>query len=186
MVSAVLFSVWNLNLPQIILHLKANHLDAPFSVSHLRLYDVISSMMERQGVQVVRRQRDADIRVGTRKIKDDRFDDGNLHIIDDRSLQMPNVLNGCLAYFKGFWHLDPVGTRFLSSISDLCYDDSQVLFRHAKPFYRRLQSHYRISANHNTINHAKFRLLQMGQYLFFSKVTILGCLVGPSLMICRC
>ncbi|MEC7257844.1 MAG: hypothetical protein VXW58_08480 [Pseudomonadota bacterium] len=124
--------------PRIILHLKAAHLLRDFSVPFLRLYGVIEGL----GPPVERRQRDGDIRVGTHAVSDGRFDDGNLHIIDDRSVVAGNVLNAGLAYFRGYWHLDPRGTRHRSSIGVLRYDESAVRYRLARDVFQRLRQQY--------------------------------------------
>lgn len=127
---------------KIVLHLKGNDLAGDLQGWHLELYSFIRSMAENVGITMEIRARDADIRVGTRRIHDDRFEDGNLHIIDDRSVSAPNVLNAGVAYFWKFWHLDPQGVKAFSSIGDQPYDPKQMPYRRAKPFYERMRQRY--------------------------------------------
>ncbi|MAY88072.1 MAG: hypothetical protein CML02_15325 [Pseudooceanicola sp.] len=128
--------------PRIVLHLKAAHLSRDFSVPFLRLYGVIEDLAQAHGITVERRQRDGDIRVGTHAVSYGRFDDGNLHIIDDRSVVADNVLNAGLAYFRGYWHLDPRGTRYRSGIAGMVYDESAVRYRPARDLFQRLRQQY--------------------------------------------
>lgn len=124
---------------KVVIHLKSNHMDKDFAAAHLKLYGIIEAMGRRHGFEVVRRLRAADLRDGTRSVTDNRFDDGDLHILDDRSVRAPNVLNASLAYFKGYWHLDPQGTRAFSSIGAMTYDPSEVPFRPAKAFFDQMR-----------------------------------------------
>jgi hypothetical protein len=99
-------------------------------------------MAQRAGIGFDVRARDADITVGTHSAPDGRFDDGNLHILDDRSVITDNVLNAGVAYFWDFWHLDPQGTKAFSSIGAKTYSPGEVPFRRAKPFYETLRQRH--------------------------------------------
>lgn len=125
---------------KVILHLRSQHAELELSRSFLALYGHITQMLSAQGIVVERRTLDHDIKDFTRHTGDARFDDGNLHILDDRHVQMPNVLNGAPAYLKGFWHLDPNGVRCFSSIGAKPYRPDMVPFRYARKFYGRLQA----------------------------------------------
>ena len=129
-------------LPRIVLHLKARDLDVDLRGPHLALYRHIRELAAKEGIGLHIKQRDADIRIGTRVVTDHRFDDGNLHIIDDRSLRASNVLNAAVAYFRGFWHLDPIGTRAFSGIGQKVYSPDAVTYRAAKPFFDVLRRHH--------------------------------------------
>ena len=103
---------------------------------HLRLYRVIRDMAVAEGIAVEIRVRDRDITPATRGVGDGRFADGNLHIIDDRSVQAEGVLNAAVAYFWEFWHLDPVGTKAYSSIGLLDYDPDEMPYPRAEVFFK--------------------------------------------------
>lgn len=135
---------------RIVLHLKADDLDRDLKGWHLRLYPVIARMAQQAGIGFDIRARDGDIRVGTRRVTDGRFDDGNLHIIDDRSVIAANVLNAAPAYFWEFWHLDPQGVKAFSSIGARAYDPGAVPFRRAKSFFDKLR------ARHVAKRHSKY------------------------------
>ncbi len=129
-------------MPNIIIHLKTADMTRPLSFNHLQLYGVIKDMSAGKGFDVIIRQRDEDIKTMTRQVPDDRFNDGNLHIIDDRCVNMANVLNAGVAYFWRFWHIDPKGTKAFSSIGDLVYHPTNMPFKRAKPFYDRMRHRY--------------------------------------------
>lgn len=95
------------------------------------------------GVTCEIRPRDPDIKVNTRSISDARFQDGNLHIIDDRSLVAEGVLNAGAAYLWEFWHLDPVGTKAFSSIGSKDYDPKALSVARAERFFDNLTKRYR-------------------------------------------
>ena len=71
-------------MPNIIIHLKTADMTRPLSFDHLQLYGMIKDMSAGKGFDVIIRQRDENIKTMTRQVPDDRFNDGNLHIIDDR------------------------------------------------------------------------------------------------------
>ena len=119
--------------PKIILHLP--HGSETLQGWHLRLYPVIRELAARDAIRLEIRPRDHDLKPATRRPPDDRFADGNLHIIDDRSVQAPNVLNAAVAYFWEFWHLDPVGTKAFSSIGAQDYDPMDMPYPRAKQFF---------------------------------------------------
>ena len=129
-------------MPKIILHLK--HADATPALNgwHLRLYRDIVALCRAEGISLEIRTRDPDIRVGTRQVRGRRYDDGNLHIIDDRSLRARGVLNAGVAYLWEFWHLDPVGTKAFSSIGQDIYDPGAVTEKRARTFARNLRRKY--------------------------------------------
>lgn len=133
----------NQQLPKVIFHLKQRQIGKSPSSRGFDLYRVIERMIADAGGQAERRVRDADIRIGTRQVAGARFEDGNLHVIDDRHVQMPNVLNAAPAYLPGFWHLDPKGVRSLSSIGSLPFRTDMVPFQYAKRFYGRLQRNFK-------------------------------------------
>ncbi|MCQ0092860.1 hypothetical protein [Roseovarius sp. M141] len=129
-------------MPRIVLHLKKNDLARDLTGWHLRLYPILRSMAQGAGIGFDIRARDSDIKVGTRSVTDGRFDDGNLHIIDDRSVVAANVLNAGVAYFWEFWHLDPSGVKAFSSIGNHPYAPGDVPFRKAKPFFDMLRDRH--------------------------------------------
>lgn len=129
-------------MPKIILHLKPGDVSTDLKGWHLRLYRSIRELCEVENIDFQIRQRDPDIRVGTRILDDNRFDDGNLHIIDDRSLQAKGVLNAGVAYFWEFWHLDPIGTKAFSSIGQATYDPEAVSVRRTQTFASNLKRRY--------------------------------------------
>ncbi|MGV8986640.1 MAG: hypothetical protein ACOH2H_10180 [Cypionkella sp.] len=122
-------------MPSIVLHLPLQSANPALNGRHMRLYQVIRDMAEVMGIPVQIRTRDADLTPATRCVTDGRFADGNLHIIDDRSVQAQNVLNCAVAYFWEFWHLDPVGTKALSSIGALPYDPTSMPYARAERFF---------------------------------------------------
>lgn len=137
-------------MPAIVLHLKEDDAARDLKGWHLRLYPVLRRMADAAGIDMQIRVRDADIKIGTRGVSDARFDDGNLHIIDDRSVRAPNVLNAGVAYFWEFWHLDPSGVKAFSSIAAHRFDPDQIPFRRAKPFFDMLR------ARHVEKRHSKY------------------------------
>lgn len=126
-------------MPDVVLHLSEQDFGKSYSEPYLRLYGVISEMLEAEGAQLVQRVQTPDFAFGVHDYVDGRFNDGNLHIVDDMSVRMPNALNSGLAYFNGFWHLDPAGCRCFGSIGALEYSANSIAFRHAKPFFIRLR-----------------------------------------------
>ncbi|WP_291731718.1 hypothetical protein [Leisingera sp. F5] len=130
-------------MPKVIFHLKQRQIGKISSNRGFDLYRVIERMIADAGAETEWRVRDADIRIGTRQVTDSRFEDGNLHIIDDRHVYMPNVLNAAPAYLPGFWHLDPKGIRSLSSIGSRPFRSDMVPFQYAKRFYGRLQQNFK-------------------------------------------
>lgn len=127
-------------MPKIILHLPKAGATGAFAGRHLRLYRVIRDMGQSAGIAVDIRPRDADLTPATRDVTDGRFADGNLHIVDDRSVRAPGVLNCAVAYFWEFWHLDPLGTKACSSIGQLAYDPASVPYGRAKSFFEAQQA----------------------------------------------
>jgi hypothetical protein len=126
----------------ITLHLKHKDVSPRLEGWHLRLYRVIRDICVSHDITFEIRERDKDIRVPTRRVKDLRFQDGNLHIIDDRSVRAEGVLNAGVAYFWEFWHLDPVGTKAFSSIGLQQYDPNSVKPQRAKNFSDNLRKRY--------------------------------------------
>ena len=108
---------------------------------HLRLCRVIRDLAQAEGIAVEIRVRDREITPATRSVSDGRFADGNLHIIDDRSVQAEGVLNAAVAYFWEFWHLDPVGTKAYSSIGGLDYDPDDMPYPRAEVFFKTQRAH---------------------------------------------
>lgn len=129
-------------MPKIILHLKAGDTNPELNGWHLRLYRRILSLGRTEGIPVEIRARDRDIRVGTRHVVDSRFDDGNLHIIDDRSVAAKGVLNAGVAYFWEFWHLDPIGVKAFSSIGQKPYEPEAVSTKRIQNFASNLRRKY--------------------------------------------
>lgn len=127
---------------KIVLHLKPGDVSPELNGWHLRLYKIIRNMCQSEGISFIIKARDSDIKVNTRNIRDQRFQDGNLHIIDDRSVHSENVLNAGVAYFWEHWHLDPVGTKAFSSIGDATYDPQTVSPERALGFSRNLKKRY--------------------------------------------
>ncbi|MEM9009417.1 MAG: hypothetical protein AAGE59_38690 [Cyanobacteria bacterium P01_F01_bin.86] len=130
------------NVPDIILHLKTKDTKRDFRGLHLQFYKVLRAITEKHGINLNVRARDADIGVGTRAINDDRFNDGNLHIIDDRSVIAANVLNSSVAYFWKYWHLDGQGTKAFSSIGNEHYKTEMMSYRRARIFFEKMRFRY--------------------------------------------
>lgn len=130
------------DLPTIILHLKSPDIGRDLRGRHLSLYRLIRDIAAEHGITCVEQRRDADLTIGARRVGDDRFDDGNLHIVDDRSINAPNVLNAAEAYLPDFWHLDPVGTKAFSSIAGLSYRPGAVDRDRAARFHKTLWDRY--------------------------------------------
>lgn len=127
---------------KIVFHLKKRDVSSDLSERHLRLYGAIKEMCDAEGIAVDTKLRDPDIKVGTRTVADHRFDDGNLHLIDDRSVRAENVLNSSVAYFHEFWHLDAAGTKAFSSIGGLSYDPASIRSARAKTFSSNFKQRY--------------------------------------------
>ena len=125
--------------PTIVLHLPEQSASAGrargLAGRHMRLYQVIRDLARKSQIPVEIRARSADLTPATRHVSDHRFADDNLHIIDDRSVQAPGVLNCAVAYFWEFWHLDPIGTKALSSIGGLDYDPASMPYGRAERFF---------------------------------------------------
>ncbi|WP_264213202.1 hypothetical protein [Leisingera thetidis] len=130
-------------MPKVIVHVRRQHADCDLSRSFLELYGIIVRMFREQGLQAESRVMDPDIKSGLRHTGDRRFEDGNLHILDDQHLQMPNVLNGSMAYLEGYWHLDPKGTRGFSSIGGKPFRADMIPYRYAAQFYGKLQAKWK-------------------------------------------
>ncbi|WP_161631096.1 capsular polysaccharide export protein, LipB/KpsS family [Leisingera caerulea] len=126
-------------MPKVIIHLRKKHVDQDLSRGFLQLYGVIRQMLAAEGGGCEIRAMDRDITSRTRHVSGRRFEDGNLHILDDRNVQMPNVLNAALAYLDGFWHLDPEGTRGFSPIAAREFREDMIPYQYAKRFFGRLQ-----------------------------------------------
>ncbi len=124
------------------MHLKPGDVSPELNGWHLRLYRVIQDMCKAEGIPFVFKARDKDIKVSTRTVRGERFQDGDLHIIDDRSVESQNVLNAGVAYFWEHWHLDPVGTKAFSSIGNAVYDPQAVSPDRARAFSRNLKKRY--------------------------------------------
>ncbi|MGR3758911.1 hypothetical protein ACUXV3_02085 [Roseobacteraceae bacterium NS-SX3] len=112
-------------------------------MSYLELFGIIQEMVASAGIACERRVMDPDIQIGTRTVNDGRFADGNLHILNERYLQMPNVLNSAVAYLSGFWHLDPRGCRAFSSIGAEEFRENMIPYKYAKQFYGRLKRQWK-------------------------------------------
>lgn len=119
---------------RIVLHLPEDSVTGDLAGRHMRLYRVIRHMAKVERIALDIRPRARDLTPATRTVPDDRFADGNLHIIDDRSVQAEGVLNCAVAYFWEFWHLDPKGTKAFSGIGDLPYDPAQMPYARAERF----------------------------------------------------
>jgi len=128
--------------PAVVLHLKDKDCGTDLRGWHLALCRVMVDILRDSGIAVHLRPRDADIKVGTRHVADNRFDDGNLHIIDDRSVCMDNVLNCGVAYLWEFWHLDPKGVKSFSSIGDRHFDPKNISAKRAQDFVANLRKWY--------------------------------------------
>ncbi|CUI02054.1 capsular polysaccharide export protein, LipB/KpsS family [Leisingera aquaemixtae] len=126
-------------MPKVIIHLRKKHIESDLSRGFLQLFGVIQKMLAAEGIGCDIRALDAGITSRMRQVPGDCFADGNLHILDDRSVQMPNVLNAALAYLDGFWHLDPEGTRGFSSIAARDFREDMIPYQYAKQFFGRLQ-----------------------------------------------
>jgi len=126
----------------VVLHLKKNDLGTDFRGWHMALYRHLAPLLQSEGIDLTVRRRDGDIRVGTRAVSDDRFDDGRLHIIDDRSLRVPHVLNAGVAYFWTFWHLDASGVKAFSSIGAEDFRPECMPKRRAEAFFANMQARY--------------------------------------------
>lgn len=129
-------------MPKIVLHLKSNDANPELNGWHLRLYREIVDLGLAEGISVEIRARVSDIRVGSRSITDGRFNDGNLHIIDDRSVRATGVLNAGVAYLWEFWHLDSQGTKAFSSIGEDAYSPSMIADQRVQTFSRNLKRRY--------------------------------------------
>ena len=126
-------------MPGVIIHLRRTYLEQDLSRGFLQLFGVIQNMLAAEGIGCEFRAISSDITSRSRHVPDRRFEDGNLHILNDRQVQMPNVLNAALAYFDGFWHLDPHGTREFSSIAAREFREDMIPYQYAKRFFGRLQ-----------------------------------------------
>lgn len=128
--------------PSIILHLKPTDIDRDLAGRGLALYRVIRGMATARGIPFHTRLRDRDLTIGTRVVTDGRFADGNLHIIDDRSVRADGVLNAAVAYLWEFWHLDPAGTKAFSSIGTRRFDAARIDRDRAARFRETLWARY--------------------------------------------
>lgn len=52
--------------------------------------------------------------------------DGDFHILERGTVQHPRALNCGSAYIAPYHYLDPVGTRYLSSIGQMTFDPAQI------------------------------------------------------------
>ncbi len=64
--------------------------------------------------------------------------DRDFHIIERGAIQHPRVLNGGSAYIAPFHYLDPVGTRYMSSIGQMRFDAGQIDLGAALAFQAQL------------------------------------------------
>ena len=126
----------------IVLHLKPTDIDRNLQGRRLALYRVIAAMAEARGIPFRTRLRDRDLTIGTRHVVEGRFDDGNLHIIDDRSVRAPGVLNAAVAYLWEFWQLDPRGTKAFSSIAERRFDTAGMKAERVARFRETLLARY--------------------------------------------
>ncbi|WP_152615755.1 hypothetical protein [Leisingera sp. ANG-M1] len=130
-------------MPKVIIHLRGQHASEDLSRQFLELYGYIVRMLDSCGIEAETRVMDHDVRTGTRNTGDRRFEDGNLHIFDDRHLQMPNVLNGSMAYLPGFWHLAPQGVRCYSPIAEKPFRENMIPYKYAAQFYGKLKTKWK-------------------------------------------
>ncbi len=157
---------------KIILHLPENGATEALAGRHLRLYRVIRDMARAEGIVLDIRPRARDLTPATRTPPDDRFADGNLHILDDRSVQAAGVLNCAVAYFWEFWHLDPKGTKAFSGIGDLPYDAADMPHARAERFFAgqkarlvdRRRSKYGQKAAHTALPEAAVTVFLQGDF----------------------
>ncbi|MDP5217869.1 hypothetical protein Q5Y75_11625 [Ruegeria sp. 2205SS24-7] len=147
---------------KIVLHLKKRDVGWDLRGRHLQFYAMLREITEDRGIPLEVRARDPDIRVGTREIKDDRLNDGNLHIIDDRSVCAPYVLNAGVAYFWRDWHLDAQGVKAFSSVGTRSYDADQISYRRARAFFDNMRQRY--------VQKRKSKYEQPSDVVSFSKV----------------
>jgi hypothetical protein len=64
--------------------------------------------------------------------------DRDFHILERGAIQHPRVLNCGSAYVAPYHYLDPIGTRYLSSIAGLSFDPDQIDAQAALAFQRDL------------------------------------------------
>ncbi|MEP2639652.1 MULTISPECIES: hypothetical protein [Rhodobacterales] len=127
---------------KIILHLKSGDASPELNGWHLRLYREIRELCADAGIVCEIQIRDKGLKVGIRSVNDKRFQDGNLHVIDDRSIEAKGVLNAGVAYFWEYWHLDLIGTKAFSSIGGEVYDPASVGPNRANIFFDNLTKRY--------------------------------------------
>ncbi|MDD7969923.1 hypothetical protein [Roseinatronobacter alkalisoli] len=154
-------------MPGIVLHLKERDLAADLQGWHMRLYNLIRQIAQRNDVLVHLRRRDPDIHVGTRSIDDNRFADGCLHILDDRSVRAGNVLNAGVAYFWEFWHLDPAGVKAFSSAGETAYIPSPAADDTTRCIATRLRARYVAQRKSRYDQHAPATCLPEGVVAVF-------------------
>ena len=64
--------------------------------------------------------------------------DGDFHIFERGAIQHPRALNCGSAYIAPYHYLDPVGTRYLSSIGQMAFDASSIDLAKAQAFQAEL------------------------------------------------
>ncbi len=106
---------------KVIFHLSGRFVDNYASRSHLKLFSKIKELLDANGGTVEVRRRDERCRNPEEINWSDLLESENLHIIENGSVNQPNVLNTTLAYLQPYYHLDPKGVLAKSSVGREIY-----------------------------------------------------------------
>ena len=112
------------------MHLPQRTLDSPWE--QRQVYERIGRALEPFGArfEYVLHNRDTALAL----IEGDR----DFHILERGTVQHPRALNCGSAYIAPFHYLDPVGTRYLSSIGQMTFDPAQIDLGAAMAFQAEL------------------------------------------------
>lgn len=122
---------------RVVLHLPEKYGASFRTVKHLALYPRIEAALLARGAKVVIEGRPARLFEGALLPGD-----GDLHIVENGRARGPGYLNATLAYFEGFWHLDPAGVLAESAIGRMAFDPAQVSREKAERFFAAMQARF--------------------------------------------
>ena len=109
---------------------------------HLEFYAKAKEFLEHKGADlhvVSRDKRLCDPTFGNWR---SLLTDGDMHIIENGCVQLPNALNAAIAYIPPYWHLDGQGVLSNSMIGGQEFRQKAVNFQQALAFFKSMRRRY--------------------------------------------
>jgi hypothetical protein len=103
------------------------------------IYSKLSSVIQSHGGTIEFRKflRSGDLH---QVLSGSRYEESNLHIVEMGRIQRRNVINSGVGYIRPFWHLDPYGVQWESSIGSRSFNPSQIREDLASAFFNELRN----------------------------------------------